>query len=173
MKYWIGIDPGKSGAAAAITVKQGLLSWVVKSDQDETDLLASVTRNLLTGGGYERDVHFVVEAVHAMPKNGSISGFKLGQSYGWWRGVLLALWGLDKVTFVSPQKWKKHYGLIGKPKAASRELAQLTFSNTRVINATAEAILLARYGMEAIGEPPCLSKPASSPGISRKQRSVN
>ena len=63
----------------------------------------------------------IIERVQAMPKNGASSMFKFGEGYGVCRGVLGAL-GVGYTT-IRPQDWKRHHGLIGTDKDASRRLA--------------------------------------------------
>ena len=86
----------------------------------------------------------VVEAVHAMPKNGSVSGFKLGRSYGFLRGCLTAL-GIPFIE-VNAGKWQKALEcLSGGDKAVTRAKAQQLFPQLRCTNAISDALLLALY----------------------------
>ena len=63
-----------------------------------------------------------LEKVNAMPGQGVSSMFNFGMGYGAIQGVLAA----NGIPFhlVTPQKWKKHHGLIGKEKDCARTLAQ-------------------------------------------------
>lgn len=71
------------------------------------------------------------------------------------RGIVEAVTDImgARVLWVSPQKWKNHYGLIGKDKGASRATAARMFPEIAQAFArvkddgAAEALLLAYYGM--------------------------
>ncbi len=137
--YHLGIDPGLSGGAALLA--SGVLIKVFKTPENELDWIHEI-RECKTFGS----VTAVIEDVHAMPFNGSIANHKLGRSYGFWRSALFCL-GLP-FTAVSPQRWKRHFGLIGKPKNADKDLAKSLFPDYKITHAVADAILLAQYGME-------------------------
>lgn len=63
----------------------------------------------------------ILEKVHAMPSQGVSSVFNFGQGVGIIEGVLAA--NNIRIEYVTPQKWKKHCGLIGKGKDAARTYA--------------------------------------------------
>lgn len=71
------------------------------------------------------------------------------------RGIVEAVTDImgARVLWVFPQKWKNHYGLIGKDKGASRATAARMFPELAAAFArvkddgNAEAMLLAYYGM--------------------------
>lgn len=138
----VGIDPGITGAAACLF--DGKLVWV-------KDLPIEDRR--LDGGEFARmvgrpDVVYL-ERVHAMPKNGSISAFSLGQTYG----SLLAVMSLLKIPvhLVAPSTWKAKMG-VGASKDAARVLARTLFPNQSDYfklakdHNRADATLIARYG---------------------------
>ena len=122
MSVVIGIDPGISGAIAAF-VDGKLLVAIDMPTADGTvvtSLLAEHLREFSLAGFDSRPL-VVVEKVHAMPGQGVSSMFKFGRSLGAIEGVVGALgWPLQWLT---PQAWKKHHGLINKPKDAARLLA--------------------------------------------------
>ena len=120
MALIIGIDPGKSGAVAAITEAGAVVRL------DDTPLVA---------GGYDvaamagmlstyrpEDVALVVlEQSQAMPGQGVTSMFTFGHAAGVVEGVVCgAMLPHHKVT---PQAWKKGVGLIGTDKDAARSRA--------------------------------------------------
>ncbi len=95
----------------------------------------------------------VVERVSAMPGNGAVSMFNFGRSYGDVRGVIGAL---DiPLHFVTPQKWKKHFGLTSD-KDQSRLRAIRMFPavadqfKRKKDDGRAEAALIALYGAEVL-----------------------
>jgi hypothetical protein len=106
MTIIMGIDPGISGAVA-------FYFPMVPSRISVDDVPVA-------GGeinGYElarlikihRPTLAVIERVGAMPGNGGVSMFNFGRAYGDVRGVVSAL---DvPMHFVTPNKWKKHFGL--------------------------------------------------------------
>jgi hypothetical protein len=150
MTIIMGIDPGISGAVA-------FYFPMVPSRISVDDLPVA-------GGeinGYElarlikihRPTLAVVEKVGAMPGNGGVSMFNFGRAYGDVRGVISAL---DvPMHFVTPQKWKKHFGLTSD-KEQSRLRAIRTFPavadsfKLKKHDGRAEAALLALYGAEVL-----------------------
>lgn len=101
----IGIDPGKTGAAALLIdgIYEDVIDWSDGpgvADKFHTWFLI-----------YE--IHLVVlEKVHAMPKQGVTSSFSFGQNYGWWQGYLDGRelpWREAR-----PQTWMKEFNLVGK-----------------------------------------------------------
>jgi len=150
----IGIDPGISGAIAAVT-PSGKLEWVQdmpirdagkkarKANEIDGVALARMLRVQLV------DVSEVwIEEVSAMPGQGVSSMFGLGDSRGCIRGVCEAL-GLS-VQRVHPRTWKKSYSL-DSDKDASRALAVRLYPGCEALarkkdHGRAEAILLAAYG---------------------------
>jgi crossover junction endodeoxyribonuclease RuvC len=91
-----------------------------------------------------------IEDVHAMPHQGVTSSFNFGRSFGVVLGVVSAL-GFA-YNLVSPQKWKREFGLIGADKDASTWLAKKLFPGAAEFmtkkshHGRAEALLLAEYG---------------------------
>jgi len=150
----IGIDPGISGAIAAVT-PSGRLEWVQdmpvrdagkknrKAHEIDGVALGRMLRVQLV------DISEVwIEEVSAMPGQGVSSMFGLGDSRGCIRGVCEAL-GLS-VQRVHPRKWKKAYAL-NSDKDASRAHAVRLYPGCEALqrkkdHGRAEAILLARYG---------------------------
>ena len=73
--------------------------------------------------------------------------FSFGHSAGVIESVLAAL-GIG-YELVTPQIWKRHYKLVGKPKDAARALAQRYYPmaplGRKKDGGLADALLLARY----------------------------
>lgn len=97
--YFIGIDPGKTGAVAVLDAQGELVS--VHDFCDALDPLISMRDKIAFG---------YLEEVHAMPKQGVVSTFTFGENFGWWKGVLTAM-GVPFKT-IRPQEWQK--GLVPK-----------------------------------------------------------
>lgn len=144
-----------SGAVSLI--KNGELLW------SEAIPTVSVERN----GKKKRDVDYAmlglllrgpmdgiafVEKTGSMPGQGLSSTYAFGKSAGAVLGALGALgWNIQEVP---PQRWKKHFGLVGKDKDQARLLAIEKFPNLSDIFAKkksiglADASLIALYGWE-------------------------
>lgn len=119
------IDPGATGAMA--TIGDGQLLEVIdiptvgrgkkgKQEINGSDLAQRIRLTILENPTAK--FRAVIEDVHSMPKQGVASSFSFGQSFGVAQGVLQAL--SIPLTRVTPQKWKKHFSLIGSEKDAAR-----------------------------------------------------
>lgn len=127
LRLTLGCDPGQTGAVAVLA--DGVVDRFIDMPtsprraggmQVNGAALADELRETLRQhpGAH---VLAVVEQVGAMPKQGSVSGFRFGQSDGVLRGVLGALRiGLIEVP---PQMWKRHLRLTGQNKDAARTFA--------------------------------------------------
>jgi crossover junction endodeoxyribonuclease RuvC len=139
MKAFLGIDPGQSGGIAIVS--DGLSPWAVKMPATERDLWD--TLHALRAWS-DREAVAVIEAVHAMPKQGVTSTFTFGKSYG---GLRMALIG-NMIPFrdVQPRKWQQVMGcLTGGDKNISKAKAQQLFPSIKVTHALADALLLAEW----------------------------
>lgn len=135
---WIGIDPGKSGAIAALSVHGVDLCRCDQTERDISDWLLDVLPM------DRRFVFALLEQVSAMPKQGVSSTFKFGQSYGFLRGVLIA----HDVPFetVTPVKWQTAMKCrSGGDKNVTKARAQELYPREKVTHAVADALLLATY----------------------------
>ena len=126
MKFFIGVDPGVSGAIAVTSSTLGLIQVIdmptveVKVGKSlkrriSPELLMVALREVVTP-----DCVAMVEQVRAMPGQGVSSMFAFGEAYGLIRGVLAGL-GVRTHT-VTPVSWKKEMAL-NKGKDASRAMA--------------------------------------------------
>jgi len=142
--FYVGIDPGASGAIAVIDAK-GVCAATFRlsdTDRDVADFLGA----WVGGVGLA-----MLERVHAMPKQGVSSTFKFGTSYGFCRG-LLAMSGI-RYEEVTPSKWQNALGCrSGGDKNVTKEAAQRMFPDTRVVHANADALLLAEYARRVAAE---------------------
>lgn len=139
---FMGIDPGQKGGIAYIG--------------EETSFVYPFSKESLLVASEYAKLHPIticaLETVHAFPGQGVVSMFNFGVSYGYIQGVLDAY----RIPFhrVSPQNWKKHFGLIGKDKQASIEKAHELFPGISLQSSKrckkesdgmAEALLIAEY----------------------------
>lgn len=142
---YLGIDPGKSGACAAIDTSEGVLDagkpgFAINSCT-ESDVSMWMRQ---FAGLHKTTVHAYIERVSAMPKQGVSSTFKFGQSYGFLRGLLIA-YGIP-FDEVSPAKWQRALGcLSGGDKRITKAKAQQLFPDVKVTHANADALLIAEY----------------------------
>ena len=102
--------------------------------------------------------HAYVELVNAMPSNGvsmgAASAFSFGHSAGVIEGVLQG--ALIPYSPVTPSKWKRNAGLIGKNKDGSRSKAVQLYPDIRDLDliakgqALADAIFIARCAVNLL-----------------------
>lgn len=150
MTVIMGVDPGISGAVAFYFTEApgrvGVDDVPVAGGEINAPELARLIR-------IHRPTFAVIERVSAMPGNGAVSMFNFGRSYGDVRGVIGAM--EIPLHFVTPSKWKKHFGL-SSDKELSRMLAIRMFPSVaeqfklKKHDGRAEAALIALYGAEVI-----------------------
>ena len=140
---YIGIDPGAKGAMALLSDDNKPM--IIPFDQE---------RYIETIWGLKcEDAECIccIEAVHSISGQGIASSFKFGQTYGWLLGMLDAI-GIPYQP-ISPQKWKKEFGLTSD-KAQSVEVCKRLFPSLNLKRTErskkdddncAEACLLALY----------------------------
>jgi len=156
----IGIDPGNTGAIALLSNKNEFIEVVdmpimamgKKNQVNAVALTEIINSYKLMSEFNDEHFHAIVEHVQAMPGNGSASMFNFGMGFGVIQGVIAALGA--SMTLVRPQKWKKTCSLIGKDKDNARTLAQQLYPEASLARkkdiGRADAILIARYGLESI-----------------------
>lgn len=144
----IGIDPGKNGGLAVLF--EDARVWTCRLSGGEADTIDTL-RSLATA---EDDVRVTayLELVggYIGKKQPGSAMFRFGENYGFLRGVLQAL-GIP-TELVRPQQWQKGLGglkgIEGQArKRALRDHAARLFPNAHVTLSTADALLIARYGM--------------------------
>lgn len=147
----IGIDPGVTGALACVRDGEVLTCLDLPTETGvgnrrrlSVPVLVYRLREILALHG---PCVAALESVAARPGQGVSSVFGFGRTLGALEGVLGAL--EIPVTYYAPSSWKRRYGLLGRPKDASRTKALELFPGaapwlTRVKDhGRAEAILLA------------------------------
>lgn len=150
-----GIDPGLSGGIAFIS-DAGFLRGVRMPLI--VDKYSAAKKKIVDGTAlYELLIDsapsvIVVERVHAMPGQGVSSMFRFGQAFG--QALALATVSAIEVVQVTPQTWKKHFGLKGSNKSDSLRVAADIFKTTGLLwgckadNGIAEAALMARWYLD-------------------------
>lgn len=168
--YWVGIDPGITGALAAIDAADGsieLFDTPTFQDGNRTRIdvhgATDLIRYLQLDKG--KAISAVLEKSQPMPHigkgnvgkggkstgHGSIASFSLGYSFGVWNGILTAM--QVPYRLVTPQSWKKSM-MPGeaKEKDASRIVAIRMFPRAadslkrKKDNGRSDALLMAEYG---------------------------
>lgn len=158
---YIGIDPGLSGAVAAISGDEVLffdtpVLKIGKKRQMNTKEATSILKFIRAYGTGNKDwsdrkkpqVLCALERVHAMPKQGVTSVWSFAQNYGQWLGILAALEIPHEL--VTPQSWKRAMmDGMSKEKDASRQRVHQLFPEVDVRlkkhHGRADAVLLAEY----------------------------
>lgn len=156
---YLGIDPGLSGGFAFLTFKADgtrqidlfktpiIALKTARGSKREYDLPQMLDTLRMCLHFTTRNVEAVIEDVHAMPGQGVTSMFRFGVGFGIWIGVLAAM--SIPYRLVQPQTWKKHHGLLGQDKNASRLRAGQRFpelgSLPKSMEGPAEALLMASW----------------------------
>jgi len=143
--YYIGVDPGQSGGIGIIDdVGNYVDSFKFKNqtDADISEMFDFLTD--LKGVMDENSIFALLEKVHSMPKQGVVSSFKFGSSFGFLRGMLTA----HRIPwdFVSPQKWQKALSCQTKgDKNITKSKAQRLWPGQKITHAIADALLIAEH----------------------------
>ena len=145
----IGIDPGLTGAIA-IYREDGIelhdMPTSAKTAGKGQQLNLAALHDLLRG----LDGEVWIEQVGPMPGQGSVSTWGFGRTVGQIEGVVATL-GLP-ILYVTPQRWKKPLGLIGRDKDSARTLAIQRFPavagmlGRKKDGGRADALLIAYHG---------------------------
>lgn len=114
---YIGIDPGKFGAIAILD-GNGVLLNVTNTpllECGDFDVLKmySILSCQMSLGYYPL---IVIEDVHSMPRDGVRGAFSFGRGLGIWHSIMSIVAppsSKEKYKKVSPQVWKRHFGLYG------------------------------------------------------------
>lgn len=150
----IGIDPGFTGALAALS--NGDIVSII-------DMPLSITlngKNVLDS----RTIHnwlmrhnprlVVIERVHSMPNQGLSSTFRFGEGFGIIQGIVATL--TARVLMPPPGVWKASMNVTADKKT-SLERVRREFPNTPYFgrmkdNGRAEALLLAMFGERSLSQ---------------------
>ena len=134
---YLGLDPGKSGAIAAIDGDGEPIGHIklTSTDHDVSTWLLDISEGVTFAA---------LGRVHSMPKQGVASSFKFGRSYGFLTGLLTAA----QIPFdlFTPQKWQAAMRCrTGGDKNVTKAAAQRLFPRIKIIHAIADAYLLAEH----------------------------
>ena len=157
---FIGIDPGLTGAVAALDDNGKVLSLndapvlnIVRSGharhEPNRDAMAAMLREILHRRDEFGEPFACIERVNSMPGQGVTSSFSFGMGYGIWLGILATLH--VPTDIVHPTRWKRTLmDGMDKKKDASRVRALELFGgkvdlSLRKHHGRADALLLAEY----------------------------
>ena len=141
---YIGIDPGFTGAWGLVNHHGDYVACGDMKHNDRWIDTNQVSRDIMQARQLD-DVMVVVEAVHAMPKQGVSSSFKFGMAYG---AALAIATRFSQFELVPPRVWKKDMGLTADKKDSlvmARELWPDSPLERVKDNGRAEALLLAEW----------------------------
>lgn len=138
-----GIDPGFSGGWGAITPDGQYISCGDMFSENNLLSFKKILQAMMEVQDGESLV--VVEAVHAMPRQGVSSSFKFGMAYG---GALALAECLGTRYLAVPRVWKRDMGLDASKEASltmARELWPKAPLHRRKDDGRAEALLMAEW----------------------------
>lgn len=142
-KLWLGIDPGYSGALAAIDHAGHVTAFAFK-DKTDPDIVNEFRQYSPHNLGGDIEIFALIERVHAMPGNGAVSMFTFGGIYKLLRASLIAF----EIPHedITPQGWQKEMRCLSKgDKNITKSKAQELFPSMKITHAIADAILLAEH----------------------------
>ncbi len=157
----IGIDPGLSGAISVILNNQELIVYdmpVVPKPYGKGNMVSpQLLSDIISGIKEKHSIsNSIIESVSAMKGQGVSSMFSFGRTLGTIEGVIAS--HKISINYVTPQKWKKEFGLIGKDKDAARgKVLSLyptysdLFKRKKDVD-RADATLIGLFGKTLIGE---------------------
>lgn len=142
----LGIDPGKSGALAAMHMNEKNQILRIQIVPFEEMAYRDVLSECAGSGSI-----CCLEKVNAMPGQGVVSMFNFGHNLGFIEGLLQAY----KIPYqlVRPQTWKKEFSITGD-KQTSIDMCKKLFPGVNLLatprskkenDGMAEALLLAEY----------------------------
>lgn len=165
---FVGIDPGKDGAVAALDETGEIedifdmpleIVGMRKNGRPKHQVDARMLAGILEAWHETDKLTAVMESVSSSPQMGAVSAYSFGEGVGIIKGVLAAL-HID-VIMVTPREWKKHYGLVGgrDNKDQSLELARAQWATQshrewfrlKKHSDRAEAALIALYAQSKLG----------------------
>jgi crossover junction endodeoxyribonuclease RuvC len=138
----IGIDAGTNGGIAWITEGKPCVEKMPDTLQDLWELLENIAINAQLDN---LKIHAYLEQVSSSPQMGVKSAFTFGNGFGHLEMALTAA-GIP-FTRIRPQVWQKELGCLTKgDKNVTKRKAQELFPSMKVTHATADSLLIAKYG---------------------------
>ena len=146
-----GIDVGLTGAVGVLVDGEYSnvfdIPTVLKGKGTRQEINPSALMTMIRASiSYDHDIEVMLEKINAMPGQGVVGVFSLGDSYGTCRSVVACM--NLRTQLVSPASWKSYFKL-GRDKEESRALAIRLFPsaplNLKRHHNRAESLLLAYY----------------------------
>ena len=147
---FVGVDPGKNGAVAAVDRDGTVLGISRFSEVDTEGRIALVILDFVAALPADEIKAATIERVGAMPRQGLSSTFTFGRVYGEaWAGLLASE---CRVFAVTPSTWQRDLLLpkrdcVTQHKRALRDAAETRFGR-KLILAEADAVWLAEWGRQ-------------------------
>jgi Holliday junction resolvasome RuvABC endonuclease subunit len=138
IKYYLGIDPGKSGGLAVVN-SSGVLVDTFKMPDTAYELFVLVSA---IKDSWPEVVAYLEDVG---PNAFTLASYCLGYSRG---GLEVALAGNKiRIELVKPNKWQTALKCkTGGDKNVTKQTAMMLFPDSKVNHAIADAILIAEYG---------------------------
>lgn len=103
MTWYLGIDPGKTGAVAMVRYPDiEIFDW---------DGVVNTSAKIREWKAEFEIAGAFLEDVHAMPTDGNVSAFRFGKNAGHWEGIMATL--QISLKTISPKQWRKGLYLPG------------------------------------------------------------
>ena len=149
MDFYIGVDPGNSGAAAMINANHQIIDVFKFKDATMRDIFETFVEWATWPEG-DMKIYAMIEKVHSMPAQGVKSVFTFGENFGALQMALTAS-GIP-YDYVTPQRWQTQLGCKSKgDKNVTKAKAQREWSYKKITHAIADALLIALYCKEMKG----------------------
>ena len=156
-KFYIGIDPGAKGAITVLNEQGKCIEWFDMPTTDDK-YLDKITEWL--DKKVDKEVHVMMENVHALPMESTVAGFSFGKNVGKAELLALAMATVKPPHKVTPKSWKAFFNLrrfkeetkleykkrsINRAKMEFPEMSDVLITSK---DGRAEALLLAKYCLE-------------------------
>lgn len=147
----LGIDPGVRGGFALLQPDGRVaMHGGLKPDMTEVDVVNNINLAISLSITGRCSLVCYMEKVGFIKGDGGKGSFTFGRIYGLLRGVLHCR--SVPINDVYPVIWQAKLGcLTGGNKNVSKKRAIELFPKLQITHATADALLIARYGWQALG----------------------
>jgi hypothetical protein len=157
VKYVAGIDPGLSGALALFNGEALHVFDVPTVESKGKRKINEPEFARFVDSWAPQIAHCFIEQVGAMPKQGIVSAFNFGVTYGQMRMAVMA--NFIPLTPVVPRVWKKALGVPADKDGARARASELLPQwadhwPLKKHDGRAEAALLALYGLRVLNPQP-------------------
>lgn len=145
---FVGVDPGKNGAVAAVDAKGSVLGISRFVHAETEGRIALIILDFVAELDADEIKAATIERVGAMPRQGVVSMFTFGRVYGEaWAGLLASQ---CRTFAVTPSTWQRDLYLpkrdcVTNHKRALKQEAETRFGR-KLLLAEADAVWLAEWG---------------------------